>query len=269
MYELSANIELLFTEHGEGDEYVAARLRAAAALGLPAVEIWGWRGKDIDALSQALQDTGIELQTMCVDPMGVLVDRATHNTFLAAVTKSAATAQVLNCPFLVITAGDHQADVPRSEQHAAIVTALRGAARLLEGSDVVLLLENLNSRVDHIGTFLDSTVECLDIVEEVDSPNVRALYDHYHSLVMNERPESVLAGRIDLIGHVQTADVPGRHEPGTGTTDWDNELRVLYDLGYRGRIGLEYLPSTDTASSLDRIQHVIDKLSASDIEGLA
>lgn len=261
MYELSANIELLFTEYGEGDANVVARLRAAAALGLPAVEIWSWRGKDVGALGQALEETGVRLQTMCVDPMGVLVDPATHGTFLAAVTDSAATAQLLNCPFLVITAGDHQAEVSRSEQHSAIVAALREAARLLEGSEVVLLLENLNSRVDHVGTFLDSTVECLDIVEEVDSPTVRALYDHYHSLVMDERPESVLAGRIDLVGHVQTADVPGRYEPGTGSVDWGNELRVLHDLGYRGRIGLECLPSADTASSLDHIQHVLDKLS--------
>lgn len=266
MDELSANIELLFTEYGKGDEHVAARLRAAAALGLPAVEIWSWRGKDITALRQALDETGIVVQTMCVDPMGVLVDRATHSTFLAAVTASAATAKLLSCPFLVITAGDHRADVPRSEQLAAIVEALRGAAQLLEGSEVILLLENLNSRVDHVGTFLDSTVECLDIVEEVDSPNVRALYDHYHSLVMSERPEAVLAGRIDLVGHVQTADVPGRHEPGTGTVDWNHELRVLHDLGYRGRIGLEYLPSTETASSLDRIQHVVERFSPSGSE---
>jgi hydroxypyruvate isomerase len=260
MYELSATIELLFTEHGEGDAQVADRLRAAAALGLPAVEIWSWRGKDVAALSHALQETGIKLQTMCVDPMGVLVDPATHSTFLAAVTESAATAKFLDCPFLVVTAGDDQAGVSRSEQHSAIVAALREAARLLEGSDVVLLLENLNSRVDHVGTFLDSTVECLDIVEEVDSPSVRVLYDHYHSLVMDERPESVLAGRIDLVGHVQTADVPGRHEPGTGTVDWENQLRILHELGYRGRIGLECSASIDTASSLDHIQHLIGKL---------
>lgn len=86
--ELSANVELLFTEH----DAPAARVRVAGELGLPAVEIWGWRRKDIDALGAALTASRVSVQTMCVEPMGVLVDSATHPVFLAALADSAAVA---------------------------------------------------------------------------------------------------------------------------------------------------------------------------------
>lgn len=252
MFELSANLEWLF---GERDA-LGDRVRAAAASGLPAVEVWGWRGRDVDSLHDALRETGVVLQTMCVDPMGTLVDPAAHGVFLAAVGESAALADRLGCPYLVVTAGDDRG-VPRAEQRRAVVGALRRAAEVLAGHRAVLLLENLNSRVDHVGTFLDSTVECLDIVDEVGSPKVRLLYDHYHSLVMGERPEEVLAGRVDRVGHVQTADLPGRHEPGTGAVDWAHELAVLRDLGYTGRIGLECTPTTDTAQALAHVRGVL------------
>ncbi|MFI9816790.1 TIM barrel protein [Saccharothrix variisporea] len=250
MYELSANLEWLFAERDD----LGARVRAAAALGVPAVEIWGWRGRDVGGLELALRETGVVLQTMCVDPMGTLVDPATHEVFVDAVGESAALADRLGCPYLVITAGDERGGVSREEQRRAVVDALRRAAGVLDGYRAVLLLENLNSRVDHVGTFLDSTAECLDIVDEVGSPKVKVLYDHYHSLVMGERPEVVLAGRVDRVGHVQTADVPGRHEPGTGKVDWAHELRVLRDLGYAGRIGLECVPTVSTAEALAHIR---------------
>jgi hydroxypyruvate isomerase len=262
MYELAVNLELLFTEAGRGDKNVTARLAAASAAGFGAAEIWFWRGKDIPRLREALQSTPMRLQTMCVEPMGRLVDPATHDTFLSALVESAAAARTLDCPYLVMTAGDHREGRPRVEQHRAIVQALRAAATLLDSFDVTLLLENLNSRVDHVGTFLDSTAECLDIIEEVDSPQVRLLYDHYHSLMMGERPEHVLQGRSQLVGHVQIADVPGRQEPGTGTVDWSHELRILTDLGYRGRIGLECLTSTDTMTSLHAITQVVAAFNA-------
>ncbi|XVV06085.1 TIM barrel protein [Actinosynnema sp. CA-248983] len=249
MFELSVNLEWLF---GERDD-LGGRVRAAAELGLPAVEVWGWRGRDVDSLHRAMRETGVELQTMCVDPMGTLVDPATHEVFLAAVEDSAALADRLGCPYLVITVGNER-DVPRAEQRRAVVSALTRAAAVLAGHRAVLLLENLNSRVDHVGTFLDSTAECLDIVDEVGSPRVALLYDHYHSLVMGERPEEVLAGRVDRVRHVQIADVPGRHEPGTGTVDWGHELSVLRDLGYTGRLGLECTPTTGTPQALAHIR---------------
>ena len=126
----------------------------------------------------------------------------------------------------------------------------------LEHEGIVLAIENLNSSVDHPGTTLDSTTAALDVVDEVDSAAVRLLYDLYHSVVMGESPPVVLHGRLDRVCHVQIADVPGRNEPGTGTIDWPGILGWLWSKGYRGALGLEYLPSARTAESLSYIRSV-------------
>lgn len=140
--------------------------------------------------------------------------------------------------------------MPRREQHEAILAALGAAADVLAGSGVTLALEPLNTRVDHPGTYLDSTREGLDLVERVSRPEVRLLVDLYHGAVMGEVPQEVLAGRVGLIAHVHLADAPGRHEPGTGELPWRERVAWLRAQGYGGRIGLEYAPSGATRAAL-------------------
>ena len=98
--------------------------------------------------------------------------------------------------------------------------------------------------------FLVSTKLGLDIVEAVGSPNLRLLFDAYHSAVMGEDMAEVLDGRTHLVAHVQVADMPGRNEPGTGTLDWAETLGALRRLGYDGAIGLEYRPTMPAEQSL-------------------
>jgi hydroxypyruvate isomerase len=128
---------------------------------------------------------------------------------------------------------------------------LRAGAGLAAGSGVTLVLEPLNDAVDHKGYYLTSTAEGLDIVDEVGQPEVRLLYDIYHSAMMGEHIETVLAGRLDRVGHVHLADAPGRGEPGSGAMDWHERLLWLQDQGYSGLVGLEYRPTRDTSSTLD------------------
>ena len=137
------------------------------------------------------------------------------------------------------------------------MAALRDAAPRAEQAGIVLALENLNSRVDHPGTFLDATTEALDIVDEVGSPGLKLLYDLYHSVTMGEDPSSVLRERLDRVRHVQIADVPGRHEPGSGRIDWPTTLAWLRANGYGGWIGLEYAPSGDSAASLAFVRSAV------------
>ena len=127
--------------------------------------------------------------------------------------------------------------------------ALKQAAPVAADAGLVLLLEPLNTRLDHPGYFLDSTSEGLDIVEEVDSPAVRLLYDLYHATMMGETA-GPLDGRGHLIGHLHVADAPGRHEPGTGSIDWPARLRDVERSGYRGMVGLEYRPARGTQEGL-------------------
>jgi hydroxypyruvate isomerase len=261
MLELSPCLDLLFAEDDRPPRH-ADRIRRAAAAGFTWAEMWGWREADVPAIETALRETGVTLNLLTSEPMARIVDPATHETFLEGVAASAAIAARLGAPHIVVLAGDTLPGEDRAGQSGAVVAALRRAAPVAADHGVTLLLENLNSRVDHVGHFLDRTPDALDLVDAVGHPSLRLLYDLYHAAVMDERTAEVLAGRLDRVGHVQIADTPGRHEPGSGRVDWDAELGWLVDAGYRGRIGLEYTPTTDTTTSLGRIRALMDGLRA-------
>ena len=244
---LAACIEWLFApEHPT----FCDRIHAANAAGLKAVEFHLWRDKPLEDIRRALANTGVELSGMVVEPRRSLVDPAQHGEFLAAAKDSLAAAKIVGAPALVVASGFTMPDVSRQEQHDNALGILRQAAAMAEKAGILLLLEPLNTLVEHPGMFLDSTEEGLTIVEEVDSPNLRLLYDMYHSTVMGEDPAKVLAGRFHLVGHVQVADTPGRHQPGSGTIDWKRYVGLLRDLGYDGAIGLEYKPTGPTLETL-------------------
>src|SRR2546428_6721434 len=172
---LSACIDVLFAEGGVAAAY---RIRRAADAGIVAVEFWLWRNKDVDGIGKALQETGLQLTSFMSEHDGLvtiteqLVDRQQHEAFLQWLDDSLTLARRLRCSVLVVHSGDSLPDVSRALQHAAIVTALQRAAPLAARADVRLLLEPLNTAVDHPGHFLSSTSEGLDIVDEVDHPNV-------------------------------------------------------------------------------------------------
>lgn len=243
----SACIEMLFTaEHAA----IADRIRAAQAEGISCVEFWTWRDKDLNSITQALQETGIRVSCLLLDPKTGIVDPANREAFLQALRETAVVAQRLEAESLIVLTGQTHENLSRQAQHAAVVAALKAAAPIAADAGLTLLLEPLNTVVDHPGYFLDSTVEGLDIVEEVGSPAVRLLYDLYHSAMMQEATADVLAGRGHLIGHVHIADAPGRHEPGSGTIDWAVSLSEIRKAGYEGMIGLEFRPSARTTEAL-------------------
>jgi hydroxypyruvate isomerase len=244
---LSACIEMLFKgEHAA----IADRIRAAHAEGIEWVEFWTWRDKDLAAIAQALRETGIRVTCLLLDPKTAIVDPANQEAFLQALRETAVVARSLGAGSLIVLTGQARPDLSRQMQHAAVVAALKAAAPLAAEARLTLLLEPLNTVVDHPGYFLDSTVEGLEIVEKVGSPAVRLLYDLYHSAMMQEVVADVLAGRGNLIGHVHIADAPGRHEPGSGTIDWAASVSEIRKAGYGGMIGLEFRPSARTTEAL-------------------
>jgi hydroxypyruvate isomerase len=257
MLELSACIEWLFA--AEEPEF-AARISRAAAAGVPAVEFWTWRDKDLGAVQAKLAETRMQVEGLLSQPEGRLVDPATHDDFLQGVVDSAPIAASLGCPNLIVLAGDRLDGIPDSTQRAAVVEALKHAAPIAAQHGVRLLLEPLNTRIDHVGHFLEWTADGLTIVEEVDAPNVLLLLDLYHSAVMDERLDEAVYGRIDLVGHVHVADTQGRHEPGTGTVDWPATIGWLLRAGYTGRLGLEYMPTRDSAESLSFLRQIVTAL---------
>ncbi|WP_328631386.1 TIM barrel protein [Streptomyces sp. NBC_00356] len=251
---LSANIELLFHEAGED---LGERVRAAADHGITTVEIWSHSDKDLDSLRGALDATGSTLHTLLVEGRLTLADGGTHEAFLGHVRDAARAAARLGCTRIVTGSGVGLPYMKRAVQHGIVVDALKAGAEIAAAHGVTLLLENLNTAVDHPGTLFDTTTECLEAVRAVGSPGLALLYDAYHSLQMGETPEQVLAGSAEVVSHVQIADLPDRTEPGTGTVDWHARLTALRELGYQGPIGLEYRATTGTVDSLRVIGKVV------------
>jgi hydroxypyruvate isomerase len=242
----SACIEWLFAETGDFPD----RIRNAKRAGLDAVEFWKWSGKNIGAIRDALNETGLALTGFVAEPMVPLTDPARHAEFLEGLKSTLEIANSLGAPVLIAQAGDDLAGRTRAEQRAAIVDVLGRAADVLKGSAVVLGVEPLNTRVDHLGYYLSSTTEGLDIADEVNRSEIGIVYDIYHSAVMDENIADVLRGRLRRVAHVHLADAPGRHEPGSGSMDWRSKVDWLVANGYSGMIGLEYKPTGTTVASL-------------------
>jgi hydroxypyruvate isomerase len=255
MQRFSACIEWLFAE--DGDNF-ADRIRLAKEAGLPAIEFWRWTNKDLDAVETALKETRLAVSSLVAEPMIALTDPANHDAWLQGLAQSVAVAKRLGAPVLIAQAGNDLDGFTREEQRRALTDALKAAAEVLEGSGVRLGVEPLNIRIDHVGYFLDSTREGLDIVDDVARPEIGIVYDLYHSAVMDERTENVLAGRVDRVVHVHVADHPGRNEPGSGTIDLGHRLDWIYAHGYTGLVGLEYRP---TKPGIAAVKAAIETLS--------
>lgn len=240
-------IEWIFADRGD----LADRVRAAKAAGYSAVEFHLWRDKPMDRIAEALTETGTKITSFCVDPRRSMVDTKEHAEFLQAIADSIEIGKTVGSPPMIVASGFRVPGLSNADHHKNAVVALRKAAALVEAAGVMLLLEPLNDRVELPLIYLSSTTEALDIIEAVNSPNVRLLYDIYHSATMGEQMLEVLRGRMHLVQHVQAADTFGRHEPGTGGLAWPQIMSALAELGYEGDMGLEYFPTQPSEASLE------------------
>ncbi|MDN5843594.1 MAG: TIM barrel protein, partial [Alcaligenaceae bacterium] len=155
---------------------------------------------------------------------------------------------VVNC-----LAGKVPEGVERTHAHQTFVENLRYAAPRLQDAGIRLVIEPINT-FDIPGFFLSRTDQALDIIHEVGSDNLRVQYDIYHAQRMEGELANTLSAHLDQIGHIQLADNPGRHEPGTGEINYPWLLRHIDSLGYPGWIGCEYKPAGKTQDGLGWIQ---------------
>ena len=254
MIKLSACIEMLFAEIPEFTE----RIEAAAQAGLAAVEFWSYSNKDLDAVVAAKEEAGTHIAAACVEAPQGMLDVALADEYPRCVEAGLQAAKRLGTRVLICTTGFESSSRPRGEQHAGIVACLRAAAPLAEAAGVTLALEPLNILVDHAGYYLTTSAEGFEILEEVGSPNVKLLYDIYHQQITEGNLIATITANIDQIAHFHAADVPGRHEPGTGEINWANVLAAINETGYDGYVGLEYKPTAATAQSLEHVLAVAD-----------
>ena len=248
MPNLSVCIEMVFRPL----EFVE-RIEAVARAGYPAFEFWGWQDKDMPAVKETKERLGLECAGFGVRG-GTLLDPANHQHFWDTLGQAAEWAKQLKCPSLIVTTGNTLPDVSREQQLADLRRGLEGVAKAAQAGGVVAVVEPLNSKVDHKGYFLDHGPEAFQLVEEINNPHLRVLYDIYHMQIMDGDIIATIEQQIDKIGHFHVADVPGRHEPGTGELNYQNIFRRIDATGYKGFVGLEYRPSADHAASLDHVK---------------
>ena len=254
MYQLSPNIELLFTEAGPDP---AARVRAAATAGFDAVEMWGTLDKDVNALAKALSDSGVTLTSVLAEPRTNFTLPGTDlGPFFDGLDRGVENARLLGAPRLVLRSGVGFPGAKRAQNLERLVDVFSRAVERTQGSGVKLILEPVNTRVDHPGALLDRTADAVAVARGVGSGSFGILYDLYHSVTEGEDPATELAGAGDLVDYVQIADSPGRGQPGSGAIDWPASLAVLRAAGYAGPIGLEYFPTMESGESLELIRSV-------------
>ena len=247
-----------------GDLAFDEKVRRAAEHGFCGFEFWGWRDKNLPDLSQVLSETGSRITNFSGHRRGSPVSVEDRHIFLRDVADAAQTAVELSCPTLMILSNelgeggrvvDAFSHLPAGEKHANMVQSLKRALDLIP-REITAVIEPLNTVLDHPGNYLSGMEEAVNIVAEVGDPRLQILADFYHLEMMGERTQEVVSRYGESIGYVHIADVPGRHEPGTGTIDWKAALRALRDSGYDGTVGFEYEPAEDSDRSLDRIAEV-------------
>ena len=271
MLELSANLEFMFTERAFEE-----RIDAVAELELPAFEFGVWLERDVPAIVERTRRHGLVVANISVDPKISLLDTDESTVLARAVRATCDAARQLGCtqlgllveevkfepgrPWFDYQSSDRQRD-ERRRQRDNIVRALKSVAPIAEGEGMLLLVECLNTLVDHADYFIASWQEGVSIAREVDSPAVGLTFDAYHHQVNEGNLISSLTQDIDLVHHMHIADVPGRHEPGTGEINYLNLLKAAKHAGYDGYLGLECVPTKlDVGAALAPIRQIVDQV---------
>jgi hydroxypyruvate isomerase len=169
--------------------------------------------------------------------------------FQDGVGKAIEYAKALGCKQINCLAGLTPKDVPAEKVRETFVNNLRFAAERLAGEGIKLLIEPINTR-DIPGFYLTKTQQALDIIAAVGSSNLWLQYDIYHMQVMEGDLGNTIEKNLAKIAHMQLADNPGRHEPGTGEINYEFLFKHIDKLGYQGWIGCEYKPAAETTAGL-------------------
>jgi len=268
MVKLDVCIETVFPEMP-----FMGRIKKIAQLGFRAIEFWFWdyefdgkelnpQKKDISQIAGLSRELNIEVNNIVINAPdgsigGALTGAEDKNRYLERLKETIDVAHRLNCQKLITCSGNEVQGVSKEAQLSNMLRTLEEASQIAAKEDMVLLLEPLNSLVDHPGYFLASSKTGFDLVKKIDSPNLKLLYDIYHMQIMEGNILDTIRENISLIGHFHAAGVPGRHELDKGELNYPFIVRKIDELGYRGYFGLEYFPAPDSETSLKGMKKLI------------
>lgn len=254
MPKFSANLTMLFQEVP-----FMERFRASAKAGFRAVEFMfpydypiADLQKELTANNQRIVLFNLPAGNWAAGDRGIALDPNRKEEFQAGVRKAAEYACALGVPQVNCLAGKPLGNIPLAEQRKTLVDNLRYAADVLANVGVKLLVEPLNFR-DVPGFYLNTTAQVFELLAEAGHDNIYLQYDVYHAQRMEGELSGILRNSLTRIAHIQIADNPGRHQPGTGEINYRWLLGDFDAAGYKGYVGLEYIPDFDTPTSLSWI----------------
>ncbi len=245
-------------------------------LGFDAIEFWFWdhefngseltfKKKEIDEIAAVCLELNVRINDIVVNSPdgaigGFLTKPEDREMYLDRLYETIEIARRLNCRKLITCTGNEINGKSFQQQFDSVVATLAKASDIASKADITLVLEALNSHVDHAGYFLVSSKTGFDIVKEVSSPNLKLLYDIYHMQIMEGNHIATIQQNSHLIGHYHAAGVPGRNEIYKGEINYLPIIEAIDSSGYDGCFGLEYWPSEEEETSLAKTLQFIDSI---------
>lgn len=263
MPRFSANLSMLFGEHDFLD-----RFDAAAKAGFKGVEYIGPYDYPPEIVSERLKKNGLSQVLFNLPPgdwasgergIAVLPDRI--DEFRKGVDTAITYAKALDCKQVNCLAGIAPKGFETAALEAVFTENLRYAASRLKDAGIRLLIEPINT-IDIPGFFLNTSRQALALIDKVGSDNLYLQYDIYHMQIMEGDLARSLEKHLSRIAHVQLADNPGRHEPGTGEINYPFLYAHLDRIGYAGWVGAEYKPKNGTVEGLGWFKELSRKAAA-------
>lgn len=233
------------------------RIEKIAEAGYSNVELVGeyakWSQSDYDRANAARKRLGITFDATAGMPHGV-GNPADRDALLADLRQALKPMETLGCPAMIVMSGNVVPGMSREAQHQSCIEGLKRAAasiegRQIEGKPVKLLVECIDPE-ENPKYFLTSAAEGMEIVKAVNHPQVRFLYDMFHEQIAEGNLIEKLEKNIDVVDLIHIADVPGRHQPGTGEINYASVYRKLAQLKYKGMVAMEFYPTGDPVTTL-------------------
>ncbi|MFV9503433.1 MAG: hydroxypyruvate isomerase family protein [Oscillochloridaceae bacterium umkhey_bin13] len=251
MLQFALNISLTLRELA-----LREQIETAARLGFSTIELWWPRGEDHQALVRHVRDAGLQVALLNFDAgviaqgeRGMLNHPQRQQEFRANVPVALDLAQQLGCRRLNALVGKWLPDLPRPAQLARVRENLAFACEHAAVVGTNVLVESLN-HWENAGYLVCDTANTIALLQSVGAPNLRYQYDVYHMQRMEGNIVPTIMANLHWIDHIQVADTPGRHQPGTGELNYPFIFAALAKSGYAGFIGLEFIPRGSLEASL-------------------
>lgn len=256
MIKISCCIDMMFQNY----EFYT-RFDSVKKCGMHTVEFWKWSNKDIGRIADILKEKQMEVSIFNMDSSdedlsyrlsrGIL-NEGDEKGFVSALQESIPVYKKLNAKAMIVLIGEKQ------NYHAEqVFSCLKSAVPILERENINLLVEPLNI-YDRTEYAMPYAAPVLEVLRKISSPHIKLLYDIYHQSMMGDFSLDVIEENLDLIGHFHVADMPGRHEPGTGKIDYYKILQKIEKWDYKGYVGLEYRATKRDEDTLDFIKEYLN-----------